>query len=153
MPFQKGNKGFRKPKEITWTVNERGCWICTSHSKDREGYPRKKINGKKQNIHRIFYEKYKGPIPQGLHVLHTCDTRACINPDHLFLGTQNDNMHDMAQKGRSTYGEKHPNAKLTESQVLEIRFMLGTLLDIAEKYGISRNNVSLIKNRKRWKHL
>jgi hypothetical protein len=95
MQFQKGNKLQPKPKEIAWTMNDRSCWICTSHYRDHDGYPKKMINGKPKRIHRIFFEKYKGPIPQGLQVLHTCDTPACINPDHLFLGTQNDNMQDM----------------------------------------------------------
>ena len=143
----------RKPKEITWLVNERGCWICTSHSKDTNGYPQKWNNGKKQNIHRIFYEKYKGPIPQGLHVLHTCDTPACINPGHLWLGTHADNMQDKAEKKRSTYGEKCGTAKLTEYQVLEIRSMSGTQQEIADKYGVSQHNVSDIKNHRLWKHL
>jgi hypothetical protein len=142
-----------KPKEISWAVSESGCWICTSHSKDAFGYPRKQINGKRQNIHRIFYEKYKGPIPQGLYVLHTCDTPACINPNHLFLGTHDDNMQDMVKKRRSTCGEKHPNVKLTEAQVLEIRSMSGTQQEIADEYGISHQNVSRIKNYHRWGHL
>jgi hypothetical protein len=158
MPFQKGNKP-RNTKEITWVVNDRSCWICTSHYKDYDGYPRKWINGKKQKISRIFYEKYKGLIPQGMHVLHTCDTPACINPDHLWLGTHYENMQDMAKKGRTAHlireqnGEKNHMAKLTESQVLEIRSMSGFQREIAQKYGISRQIVSDIKNYRKWKHL
>jgi hypothetical protein len=151
MPFQKGNKVNEKP--ICWTVNERGCWICTSHSKNIGGYPQKSINGKKQLISHIFYEKYKGSIPHGLCVLHTCDTPACINPGHLWLGTNADNVQDKVKKRRSTYGEKHPMVKLTESQVLEIRSVSDTQREIAKKYGIAQNTVSYIKNYRLWKHV
>jgi hypothetical protein len=147
------NKRGPKPKEIFWVVNERDCWICTSHSKDYYGYPLKSINGKMQKISRIFYEKYKGPIPQGMCICHNCDTPACINPSHLFLGTQNDNMQDKIKKGRSLYGENNPSAKLTEVQILEIRSMSDTQQEIADKYGIAQPQVSLIKNYRLWKHV
>lgn len=74
-----------------------------------DGYGQIMINKKRQRVHRISYETFKGNIPQGLYMCHTCDTPSCINPDHLFPGTHEENMQDMANKGRarkSTHSKK-----------------------------------------------
>jgi hypothetical protein len=144
---------LRKPKEITWAINERGCWICTSHPRDKDGYTTKWVNGTNKKIHRLMYELHRGIIPPNMCVCHVCDEPACINPSHLWLGTKDDNMHDRDKKGRTTCGEKHHSAKLTGSQVLEIRSISDTQQEIAKKYGIAQNTVSKIKKRKTWKHL
>lgn len=62
-----------------------------------------------KRAHRASWEFYRGPIPEGMHVLHKCDVPLCVNPDHLFLGTQADNMRDKSLKGRQLYGENHPH--------------------------------------------
>jgi len=87
----------KKMKEITWDVNGFGCWICNSHAKDQAGYPKTCFNGKTTSISRIMYQKYKGEIPTGLFVLHDCpggDNPGCINPEHLRVGTHQENMND-----------------------------------------------------------
>src|SRR3990167_808868 len=88
-----------------------------------KGYPVLTANHKHYLAHRLAYEVFVGPIPKGMWVLHKCDNRACIKPDHLWLGTPKDNIDDMMRKGRSRpyFAEQNPRAKLTYMQAQEIR--------------------------------
>lgn len=99
--------------------------------------------------HRFSYERHNGKIPKGMCVLHECDNPLCVNPDHLFLGTQQDNIDDMVIKQRV-------NSKLIESDVVEIREMLkdgnGENL-IAEKYGVTRSTINKVKLGRTWSHV
>lgn len=106
-----------------------------------------------RGAHRIAWELRVGPIPPGLSVLHRCDTPACVNPDHLFLGTHADNMADMVAKGREARGTRNGQAKLTEQQVGEIRLAHGTIpfADLAARFGISRSQLARILNGERWR--
>jgi hypothetical protein len=157
MPFEKG-KSYYRLKEITWDVDKNGCWNCTSHSPSNGGYPRHKVNYKGKRISHTMFEKYNGPIPEGMIVCHKCDNKMCVNSDHLFIGTQADNMKDMCNKGRKfiTKGELDGMAKLTESQVLEIRQIKEkrglSHAKIAEMFNTSTSNIGLIVQGKRWKH-
>ena len=95
-----------------------------------------------------------GPIPDGLHVLHRCDNRICINPDHLFLGTALDNMADMKAKQRARRGDRHPMSKLTDDKVREIR-RLYTQGDVSQKalgqaFGVRAGTIGDIVRRERW---
>jgi hypothetical protein len=129
-----------------------GCWLWTGGSFNQR-YGQMKSNGKRipQLAHRIAWELYRGQIPEGLCVLHRCDTPLCVNPDHLFLGTHRDNNLDMRVKGRERppYGEEHWNAKLTCGDVRQIRDAIGTHAVIAKQFGVSQPHVSRIKNYKR----
>src|SRR5208337_3746273 len=84
-------------KKIEYIVNENGCHICTSHYCDSRGYP---IIQRNKHMSRYLWEEKHGPIPEKMEVCHKCDTPACINVDHFFLGTQKDNMKDMYNKKR-----------------------------------------------------
>ena len=99
------------------------CWNWTG-PRDKKGYGLGIYNkGRQPRIHRQSYELNIGPIPQGLHVLHKCDNPSCVRPDHLFLGTNFDNIQDRNKKGRMNHakGEQVSHCKLTPQQVLEIR--------------------------------
>jgi hypothetical protein len=100
--------------------------------------------------HRYSWLVYKGPVPLGLCVLHRCDIAACVNPDHLFLGTKADNNTDLYAKRRFAIGEKNGQSKLTREMVAQIREAQGTQRSIAEKFGISQSGVSRIKNLQVW---
>ena len=122
---------------------------------NRRGYGCLRYNGKWSLAHRVAWEKERGPIPPGVCVLHRCDNPPCINPDHLFLGTQLDNIADRHRKGRNGRlpGESNGRARLTEAQVRAIRSDTRSKVAIAQTYGISNVLVGLIKRRKIWKHV
>jgi len=129
-----------------------GCWLWTG-CKSNRGYGLLTRRRKVFRSHRISYELTYGKIPSGLYVLHTCDVPSCVNPDHLFLGTQKDNMRDMALKGRSTLGEKNPKAKLTLNQVCEIRELAKSgknRKEIADSFGVTPMNISSIVSGVSW---
>lgn len=135
------------------------CWIWTGQ-RTRDGYGRISVNQKYVGAHRVSFELANGPIPDGLYVLHSCDNRPCVNPAHLWLGTHQDNMRDMAEKGRGrergkggiNAGASNPRAKITEQQVSEIRALRGVVkhAEIAKRFGISKGHVSAIQTGARW---
>lgn len=141
----------RKPRQIRATVDPfTGCWICTSHALSKDGYPQLHAKNKSGNMSRILYESIYGELPKEMYVCHRCDNRSCINPDHLFVGTQQDNMDDMCAKGRGQSGERKPAAKLREEQVAEILSCSDSAAKIASRYGVSSSTVLDIKRRKTW---
>lgn len=121
----------------------------------KSGYGVFMIDGKSYNAHRISYELFVGKIPNGKSVLHKCDNRQCIAPQHLFLGTQADNVKDMKNKKRNScgIGEKHGHSKLTIIQVKEIKnfIKLGHKHSIiAKKFNISPQTIADIKAKRSW---
>jgi hypothetical protein len=128
-----------------------GCWLWTGGQED--GYGRLAIGSRPVRTHRLAWREWRGPIPKGAWVLHRCDVRACVNPDHLFLGTLKDNFADMRSKGRHARGERHMAAKLTESSVRAIRQLAGSMSTsaIARQFGVSHDAASYIIRRKTWK--
>ena len=134
--------------------SESGCWIYTG-TIDAYGYGVISLGKKKLKAHRASYELSKGLIPQGLCVCHACDTRACVNPSHLFVGTPSENILDAFRKGRNVKGSRHPTAKLSEEEARLILSMKGKHLQrtIADKFGVSPTTVHLILKGKRWKHI
>jgi hypothetical protein len=96
--------------------------------------------------HRVSWEHFNGPIPVGFCVLHKCDIPACVNPDHLFLGTKADNTADMIKKGRMKTGKQLPHTKLSDADIEFIRSATGSQSKIAKQFGISQGYVSLLRN-------
>jgi hypothetical protein len=123
------------------------------------GYGKFRLYGDKNmgSAHRISWRLHKGPIPERRFVLHTCDNRACVNPDHLFLGTQDDNMKDASKKGRLQKGVQKYNAKLTDEKVRTIRNLFHikkwSAGKIARIFGLNEANAWRIANRQAWKHV
>lgn len=133
-----------------------GCWEWTGQ-RDPRGYGRMHVDGRPMLAHRVAYLVTYGSIPPGMAVLHKCDTPKCVNPEHLFLGTQADNVRDMHNKGRALKrgmkGSEHPMSKLTEQDVRAIRKAEGFARDIAAVYGISPTQVYDIRHRRSWAHI
>jgi hypothetical protein len=129
-----------------------GCWLWTA-STNKSGYGRLGVDGKVFLAHRLAYAVAHGAIPDGMHVCHRCDTPACINPDHLFIGTNADNMLDKLSKNRQSKGSDFSSTKLTEAQVAAIRLDKRPQWVIAQDYGISQSQVSLIHRNEEWRHL
>lgn len=103
--------------------------------------------------HRMSWLLYRGEIPNDLFMLHRCDNPACVNPEHLFLGTQRDNLIDCKKKGRNGIGEQNGMAILSKKNVLAIFSDLRTYEKIAIDYGVTTSNVSMIKNGRSWSHI
>lgn len=133
---------------------EPGCWDWVGN-KHRKGYGFMKIDKVNRMAHRISFELFRGKIPAGLLVCHSCDNPSCVNPHHLFIGTNTDNMNDMIAKGRQgkLRGSAHGRAKLTESDVLSIRSAGIARRALAERYGVSKASIDDICSGRSWKHL
>jgi hypothetical protein len=132
-----GNMEKDKTLKRFWSKVEKteSCWIWTS-SKRSNGYGEFYQNGKHRRAHRVSWEIANGDVPEGLFVLHRCDNRICVNPDHLFIGTKKQNSQDMVSKLRMAYGEKNKSSKLKMLDVVNIR--------IARKSGDFFDNIAKI---------
>ena len=155
------------------------CWIWNG-SLNKKGYGCFWANNTRFRANRFSYTLYKGEIPEGMFVCHSCDNPSCVNPEHLWLGTPKDNVQDMIKKGRSHYsrgsrkhckqhgnhsgkhynhpkGEKHYSSKLTEQQVKEIRLKYKPFeyspYRLAEEYNVSCQSIKKIVKRQTWKHI
>ncbi len=156
------------------------CWLWTG-AHITSGYGHFEVNGHHYLAHRTAWELAHGPIPAGLIVCHRCDNPTCVRPDHLFIGTQSDNIHDMITKGRAgstqhperlAHGKdhwtnQHPEkvrrgegsnmAKLRERDVIAIRRLYREAgmrqVDLGQKFGISQAVISSIVLRKTWRHV
>jgi hypothetical protein len=137
-----------------------GCWEWQA-SKNNKGYGWFSHERKAQLAHRISYQHYHGPIPDGQEVMHVCDNPACVNPEHLKLGTHAQNMEDARRKGRSASGERvvtrrgeaHTKSKLTEEQVLAIRTDDRSDRQLAAEYGVAYSLIYRIRKGEVWQHV
>ena len=155
--------------------NLQECWVWIAY-KYPNGYGY--FSGLEGYAHRASYVLYKGPIPKGKYVLHHCDNPSCVNPSHLFLGSQTDNMQDMIRKGRKGYtgvcgdrngvhlhpevirGENNGFSTLTEKDVLEIRMLYkrtsyhkSNRQQLAIRFGVCGGTIKSVVGRKSWKHV
>ncbi len=140
--------------DISFRING-DCWECSSHASNSEGYPRIDRDGKQWRMSRYIYTTQHGEIPEGLQIRHTCDNRLCINPMHLLIGTNQDNMDDKVSRNRQARGETHGKSKLTEQEVLEIR-KIGyskSKKELGRMYGVSYSVIHNIRRNKTWKHI
>jgi len=148
--------GSVKEKLNDYTVvRPSGCieWVgATAH-----GYGNINLGGNKWRLaHRVAWELEHGPVQDGLWVLHSCDNPLCVNVEHLFLGTHDDNMEDMVSKGRSRKGVEHHNARLCDQDVCDIRYRHAAgenRQKIAADYGIAPGYVNKIVRREVWAHV
>lgn len=128
-------------------------------SRDTDGYGLKQVDGRLYKAHRIAWQMANGQeIPDGLQVLHICDVRECLNPEHLFLGTLLDNMTDRNTKQRQAFlqGEAHARHKLTDKEVREIRHLWAngaTSQELGARYGVHPSTAHRAATGRRWKHL
>lgn len=151
-------------------IQKDDCWIWLGY-KDKDGYGRIKSTpdseGKKivLGVHRVMYERYKEPIPAGMFILHSCDNPSCCNPDHLSVGTAQDNSNDMKRRGRTKlpstafkrgHGacESNIKSKLTKEDVEFIRAYpkyYGSQMELVLRFGVSREAIRDIQIYKTWK--
>lgn len=146
---------FRHIAKRFWdkVMHTDSCWLWTASVHPVWGYGNFGAGGKCLKAHRVSYEMFYGPIPKGMKVCHHCDIPSCVNPAHLFLGTDQDNADDAAKKGRKPFGESNNRARLTNDQAIGI-FNLSRggarRADIATEFGVDVSTVCRIANGKSW---
>lgn len=141
-------------KFIAYEPNS-GCWLW-SGGHNKAGYGHYRMNGRTIVAHRAAYLMANpGTSFEGKVVMHKCDTPACVNPEHLRLATQSDNIQDMFRKGRgnTSKGESHVCAVLTEPDIIAIRKSSASLNEEARRYGVTRSAIWAIRHRVNWKHV
>lgn len=154
-------KRNKPPTERFWSqvrIENGSCWEWIG-AKDTHGYGHMSINNRTHRVHRVSYKIFHSEIPNKLHVLHKCDNRNCVNPDHLFLGTNDDNVQDSVTKGRrrGAIGEKNCNSKFVVSDIREIRELHKansyTPTELASLYSVATSTIHRIVTRKTWSHI
>jgi len=130
------------------------CLECSTVGRDGYGYPVVTFKGKRERAYRVVFMVYKGEIPFGAVVRHTCDNKLCINPDHLLLGEHTDNVADRVARGRSATGERNGRSKLNIDQVMNILVDNVTpKMSLAKRHGVSPKVVRDIKQGKTWREV
>lgn len=155
-------RGPKEPRHWYSVDPVAGCWNWKGVLSET-GYATTRYNGRYVGAHRAYYAHYVEPIPPHRVVMHTCDNPACVNPEHLRLGTQGENIADRNAKGRGkgwVYdqgpGSERANAKLDEAKVIEIRARAAAgemFKDLAAEFGVSGTTISVVVNRKAWTHV
>jgi hypothetical protein len=140
-------------------LDENGCWLWQACFR-KTGYGAFGFRGRTEYAHRVAYELFVGEIPQGKEVCHHCDVRACVNPNHLFVGTRGDNMRDASAKGRIKIparsfrsDETHQPAKLTNAAVRFIRGSGESSQSLARRFGVSRYAIWSARTRRTFREV
>lgn len=139
------------------------CWPW-QRALTRAGYGEFMVSGKMHYAHRFAYERAHGEIPKGMYILHSCDNRACCNPDHLRVGTHAENMADMGKRGRAlaqahperlARGPRNAASKLDEEKVRAIRAASRETAQVAlaRQYGVSESAISNVLRGESWRHV
>lgn len=148
----------RFQKKVQCSDSENKCWLWIA-SKNNKGYGHFSSHGHYITAHRFAYQAFVGAIPDGQVICHRCDNPACVNPAHLFAGTQSENILDMVAKNRrdTAKGTRLPQAKLTPDEVIEIRCLYATgdftQSELSQRFGVTQSMVGHIVRNRYWKHL
>lgn len=134
---------------ILFVIDSNGCWVCTSHSA-AAGYPVCKFEGRQQSISRALWKTLYGKIGRQEYVLHKCDNKKCLNPDHLEIGTALKNKNDERSRLGLNLGEKQPSSKLKEWQALEVIYGQETCRKLADRFGVNIGTIEKIRSGKTW---
>lgn len=130
-----------------------GCWLWLGRPIMPKGYGTITVDDRQLLAHRYSWVLHHGAIESGLFVMHRCDNPACVNPDHLRLGSHRDNTDDMLAKSRQARGQQIKISKLTPEQVIEIRRSPFGSWKLAKMYGVSRPSIRAVKRGETWKHI
>lgn len=133
-------------------VAECGCHNWTGY-KLPNGYGQFRFKGKAAYAHRVAWELANGSDPGDAYVLHSCDNRMCVNPEHLSLGSFQDNMDDMTAKRRHAHGSRNAHAKLTVEQIRAIRASSKKQAEIAAEYGVTQGTISVVRSGRTWQYV
>jgi hypothetical protein len=147
-PTKSSSTSVSDRMQSKYQILPNGCWMWLGN-KNSAGYPMIWLNGKSVRAHRVMFSINNGGLSDDLVVCHTCDNPSCVNPDHLFSGSRDDNNKDCKNKKRNAFGMKNGHAKISAEQIKEIRLDSRTQSEIALSYGINQSHVSRIKSDKR----
>lgn len=148
----------RIERRIDSGLSDKECWPWRGALGGRKdngvGYGKFTVAGRQYDAHRVSWELHNGKaVPAGAHVLHACDNPPCVNPRHLFLGSNDDNIADMVGKWRQTYGVRNPRAVLDDDAVRDIRTSALSRDELAAKYGVTGGTINDVIARRSWKHV
>lgn len=139
--------------KVKWVIDEKtACWNVVTGKDNGCGYKYitcfDNINKKSKRMpaHRMSYIAFNGEIPHGKSIMHSCDNRSCVNPDHLSIGTRSDNTQDMLEKGRGNTGKGLPIKRLTDQQIIDIRDSNLSSYQLAKTYPVSSVQIRRIKS-------
>ena len=145
-----GKKGDRK---VVWIEGPGGCWLCTSHKVGGTGYPQGSVKKGRRSIARVMWCEKFGEWPDGLEMLHSCDNRRCINPDHVRPGTKEENGGEMAERDRSAWGERSGMHKLSSEEAKKVFDLKGKMPQrkVGKLFGVSGSTIFHIWNGTTWR--